>query len=134
MAPITASAIKRPTRRRVLLRFSAAAGEGTVVRLWRCFTRDERRGMTADVIVWQQQYHPKDLRVITFDRNHFPMEVIDLRSGFRRTVDYDGTVIVSTDNENGWRIVPFRRNDGRWAILVWKIEGEFGIYRGVRLL
>jgi hypothetical protein len=90
--------------------------------------------MTAGLIVWHYQYHPKDLRVITFGSNRWPMEVTDLRSGFRGIVDYDGTSVVSTDNENGWRIVPSSRSDGQWAILVWKMEGEFDIYRGMRRL
>jgi hypothetical protein len=72
--------------------------------------------------------------VITFDHHHNPIEVVDLRSGFRGIVDYDGTSVVSTDNENGWIIVPLRRSDDHWAILVWKIEGEFDTYRGMRLL
>lgn len=104
------------------------------VRLWRCLTRNERRGMTAGVIVLQQRYHPKDLHVIRFDRNHDPIEVTDLRSGFRGIVDYDGTVVVSTDNENGWRLVPLSGSDDHWAILVWKMQGEFDIYRRLRQL
>jgi hypothetical protein len=63
-----------------------------------------------------------------------PFVVLDVRSGFRGRVDYNGAMVLSSDNDNGWRLVPLQGDNGRWALLVWKMEGEFDSYRGLRPL
>ena len=90
--------------------------------------------MTAGVILWQHSYHPRDLHVISRDKGGYPIRVMDMRSGLSGSIDYDGVVVVSADNEDGWRIVPLIGDDNHWSILVWKMEGEFEIYRGLRRL
>ena len=90
--------------------------------------------MMAGVIYWEHSYHPRDLRVISRDKRDYPIRVMDMRSGLSGSVDYDGAVVVSNDNENGWRIVPLIGRDNHWSVLVWKMQGEFDIYRGLRRL
>jgi hypothetical protein len=104
------------------------------VRLWRCATVAERKGMTGLVIDWQEQNGPKTLRVLSRWKDRRPFGVEDVRSGFRGTVDYNAAFVVSSDDENGWRMVPLRGSGGRRGILVWRMDGEFDVYQGLRRL
>jgi hypothetical protein len=63
-----------------------------------------------------------------------PREVIDLRSGFRGTVRYDEATVISDDGENGWLMIPLVGRSGDWAMVVFKLEGEYDTYRGLRRL
>jgi hypothetical protein len=60
--------------------------------------------------------------------------VLDVRSGFRGTVDYDDATVLSSDTYNGLRIVPLIGERGQWAVLVFNMDGEFEEYRGLRRL
>ena len=103
------------------------------VRLWRCSTLSERREMTAGTI-WDQEQHFKNIRVLARNASGMPSLVLDIRSGFRGQVVYDGVTVLSSDNTNGWRLVPLQNDNGSWAVLVLKMEGEFDVYRGLRRL
>lgn len=85
------------------------------------------------MIVNQDQYS-KSFRILSRFPDGAPKVVLDIASGFSGVVDYDGATVLSRDNENGWRLIPLMGDHGRWALLVWKMEGEFGRYQGLRRL
>jgi hypothetical protein len=89
--------------------------------------------MTGGAILYEE-HNGKGVRVRSRYPNGDPATVLDVKSGFSGTVDYDGATVLSNDDENGWRLVPLRAGNGRWALLVWKMDGEFDDYRGLRAL
>jgi len=66
---------------------------------------------------------------------HVPVEVEDRKTGVRGRVDYSGARILEVHDygdQRGHLAVPITTEQGRRYFLIWRFEGEFDSYQGVR--
>ncbi len=49
-------------------------------------------------------------------------------------IDWKDATVLSSDNENGLRLIPAQLPDGTWVAMIWRMTGEFERYEGLRRL
>lgn len=87
--------------------------------------------MTANLLRMAKYYHGLDWNGPI---SAVPVTVRDAKTGLIGTIDYGDAMVLSADGDSGTFVVPIRLTDGRWAVLLWKLEGEFDTYLGLEVL
>ena len=100
------------------------------VKLWQCMNRAEHHGFIDLVLTPEKgiQHSPDSPREVS------PGLVRDGRTGLKGSIDYKGATMLTVDRENGLFLIPVHLANGEWAILVWKVRGEFQYYVGAKKL
>jgi hypothetical protein len=99
------------------------------VYIWRCLAPQERRDFVAHYV-----RDPKFFRILSADKMRDPLQVQERRSGFIGRVYYAGASMLSADGVNGWFTIPLIGPANHWALVLWKQQGEYELYRGIRRL